>query len=70
MIILRTPELVGSGSGGKPGTGGGEGKPGTGGGAGKPGTGGLRIRSPNAAIEVQTRVFSLFFIIFSVELCA
>merc|ERR1712203_1185176 len=61
--VKVTEKVVGSGSGkGKPGAGsgsGGKGKPGAGsgsGGKGKPGAGGLRIRSPNACIELGSDV--------------
>merc|ERR1711920_18383 len=52
FAVKVTEKVVGSGSGGK-------GKPGAGsgsGGKGKPGAGGLRIRSPNACIELGSDV--------------
>merc|ERR1711881_835386 len=58
VAVKVTEKVVGSGSGkGKPaaGSGSGKGKPAAGsgsGGKGKPGAGGLRIRSPNACIEL------------------
>jgi len=62
FAVKVTEKVVGSGSGkGKPGagSGSGKGKPGAGsgsGGKGKPGAGGLRIRSPNACIELGSDV--------------